>query len=200
MIIDEVTKVIFLHNPKCGGTFFREIHYESHHSWAPTIYWKLYEQEVNADLGHINLHNLARFVPDYQDYRIIAFVRNPFNRFVTGFKTAAGHRRNVREIGDRFAWNTHNICKYLLSLNHYEQDVILRNPDTPWLNPQSNYVSSSTITLRFESYADWQFLLNVFKITDAPVKIREDYDVDDDTKRMIRQLYFDDDIIFQMYE
>lgn len=115
-------------------------------------------------------------------------------------KTAAGHRQQVREIGERFEWNTHEMCKYLLSLDWYEQDAILRNPVIPWLNPQSNYVSPSTITLRFESYADWQFLLNVFRITGAEVTIREDYELDDETKRMIRQLYFEDDVVFRMYE
>lgn len=200
MVIDETTKVIFLHNPKCGGTFFRQAYFLNYHNRIPSIYWKLYEQEINVDLGHINLHNLPRFIPDYKDYRIVVFVRNPFNRFVTAFKTASSHRKNIYEIGHKCSWDTDEICKYILSLNYFQQDVILRNPDTPWLNPQSNYINDSTIIFRFESYTDWQVLLNIFKITNVSVNIKEDYNVSDQAKRMIRQLYFDDDAIFRMYE
>lgn len=200
MIIDEKTKTIFLHNPKCGGMFFRRSHWSSHHDCASKDYLKLYDEELNVDLGHINLGNLPRFVPDYQDYKMITFVRNPYNRFVTALKTAAIHREVIKHIGDQCQWETKAICNHLLSLNYSEQDALLRSTSIPWLNPQSNYVSASTIVLRFESLADWQFLMNVFNVTDAQVSIRPDYEVDDETKAMIRDLYFDDEVILKMYD
>lgn len=199
MIIDEETKVIFLHNPKCGGIFFRNCHFNSHHNHASSDYLKLYDKDLNVDLGHINLSNLPRFVPDYQDYRIISFVRNPYNRFVTALRTAALHRSVIKNMGELYNWNTKKICEYLLSLNYSEQDALLRNLSIPWLNPQSNYVNPSTITLHFESRADWSFLMNIFKVTNADVHIRPDYELDDDTKKLIRDLYFDDEAIFNMY-
>lgn len=200
MILDEETKVIYLHNPKCGGLFFRNSHLNSRHNHASRDYLKLYDEELNVDLGHINLSNLPRFVPDYQDYKIVTFVRNPYNRFVTALKTAAIHREVIQHIGDQYQWETKAICNHLLSLNYSEQDALLRNTSIPWLNPQSNYVNASVIILRFESLADWQFLMNVFKIINAEVCVRADYEVDDETKAMIRDLYFDDEVIFEMYD
>lgn len=200
MVIDEETKVIFLHNPKCGGTFFRNSHYNSRHNNAASDYFKLYDEELNVDLGHVNLGNLPRFIPDYQDYRVISFVRNPCNRFVTALKTASIHRIAIKEMCDRYEWDIKRICNYLLSLNYSEQDMFLRNPSIPWLNPQSNYVNSLTIILRFESLSDWHFLMNIFKVTNADIYIRLDYEMDDETKTMIRELYFDDEMIFSMYE
>lgn len=200
MIVDETTKTIFLHNPKCGGIFFRKCHFKCHQNHVSRDYLKLYDEEFNVDLGHINLNNLPRFIPDYPDYKIIAFVRNPYNRFVTALKTAATHRVIIKNIGNRFDWDIRKICNYLSSLNYFEQDKLLRSTSIPWLNPQSFYVNSSTITLRFESLSDWQFLMNIFKVTGAQVHIRPSYEMDNETKSMIRELYFDDELIFKMYD
>lgn len=200
MIIDENTKTIFLHNPKCGGIFFRNSHLNSHHNHASRDYLKLYDEELNVDFGHINIGNLPRFIPDYQDYKIISLVRNPYNRFVAALKTAAIHREVIRDICNQCQLETKAICNHLLSLNYSGQDALLRSTSIPWLNPQSNYVNASTIVLRFESLADWQFLMNVFKVTNAQVHIRPNYEVDDETKNLIRDLYFDDEEIFKMYD
>lgn len=200
MVIDETTKVIFLHNPKCGGTFFRDSYTACHGSHQAYDYWKLYDETVHTDLGHINLQNLPRFIPDYKEYKIISFVRDPYNRFVSGFKEAVKFIPEVRSLGERYHWNMTDICNHLTMLNYREQDFFLRNPSIPWLNPQSYYVNSDVIILHFESYNDWNFLLNIFRITGAKVHIRQDYELDNNTKKLIRDLYFDDENIFRMYE
>lgn len=200
MVIDETTKVIFLHNPKCGGTFFRKSYFNCHGLSNAYDYWKLYDETVNTDLGHINLQNLPRFIPDYKEYKIISFVRNPYNRFISGFKTASQYFPEIKRLGERYGWNMTDICNELSILNYREQDLFLRNPSIPWLNPQCYYANSHVIVLRFESYNDWDFLLNLFCITGAKVHIREDYELENDTKMLIRDLYFDDENIFKMYE
>lgn len=200
MVIDESSKVIFLHNPKCGGTFFRNSYLNCHGSDKAHDYWKLYDEIVHTDLGHINLRNLPRFVPDFMDYKIITFVRNPYNRFVSALKTAAELVPDISEIGRKCQWNIEDICNYISTLNYREQDFLLRNPCIPWLNPQSYFIAPHVITLQFESYNDWNFLLNVFRITDANIYIREDYKLNDYTKGLIYDLYFDDENIFKIYK
>jgi len=199
MTIDEESKVIFLHNPKCGGRFFRDV-CSQNGLIASQLYWGHHTEETNVDLAHISLINLPRFVPDYKEYRIIAFVRNPYNRFVSGINMAVLRNEGIKKMLEPYLGDVKDICSYLLDLNYYEQDKILRNQAVPWLLPQSYYVDKTTITLRYESLTDWRFLFNIFKISDANVQIKEDYVFDDETKGMIRKLYFDDEDIFCLYD
>jgi len=202
MIIDKKFKVIFLHNPKCGGRFFQNlcekyrgnsiIRYEG-------VYWT---EKTNVTLTHISLINLPRFVPDYKEYRLITFVRNPYNRFASAVEMV----RNLKctpilnkhlELCD---FDTKKFCLYLKSLNYYEQDQILRNQPADLLLPQHYFAGNNVITLKYESEYDWKFIFNLFKIPEYKLRIKEDYTLDDETKRIIRELYFDDEQIFQMYD
>lgn len=199
MIVDEQMKVIFLHNPKSGGTFLREAYTKARGSGQAYRYLRLYNEDVNTDLGHINLGNLPRFVADCDQYKILSFVRNPYNRFVSALQTTCLHNPLVRRLDENCCGDVKKICRCLLSLSAYRQDMILRNRRIPWLNPQSNYADHRTIVLRYESAADWRFLFNVFRIENAEVRIRGDYPMDEETKRLIRELYFDDQVIFRLY-
>lgn len=171
MIIDESIKTILLHNPKCGGTFFRDSFMASRKGNAAFEYWQLYDEAYNIDLGHITLDVLPRFIPNFQQYKILSFVRNPYNRFVSGFKTASLNIPSVRIIGEKCDWKIRHICDYIASLKYYDQDLILRNPRIPWLNPQSNFIGPTVLNLKFEENADWSFILNLFQVTGAVVKI-----------------------------
>lgn len=86
MIIDKSRKVIYLHNPKCGGTFLRDIYQEKYGDTEAIRWWKLYSREYGTDLGHISYDDLPRFVPDFEEYRLLMMVRNPYNRFISGYK------------------------------------------------------------------------------------------------------------------
>ena len=200
MIIDEESKVIFLHNPKCGGRFFRTVCAQNGLKTS-LLHLGYYAEESNVDLAHVSLINLPRFVPDYKEYRIISFVRNPYNRFVSGLNMALCENDKIKGIWELYRGSIKDFCFHLLNLNYYEQDSILRNQAVPWLMPQSNFAGKTGIVLRYESLVDWRFLFNVFRIPNTNVlRIKEDYVLDDETKRMIRELYFDDEEIFCLYD
>lgn len=86
MIVDEKRKVIYLHNPKCGGTFLRGIYIEKYGESDATKWWKTYDPQYETDLGHITYPDLYRFIPDWKDYRIVMMVRNPYSRFYSAIK------------------------------------------------------------------------------------------------------------------
>lgn len=99
MIIDKERKVIYLHNPKCGGTFLRDIYIEKYGKTDATIWWGLFTVKYGTDLGHITYDDLPRFIPDWKDYRIVVMVRNPYNRFYSAVKEVKYHFIAFREVG-----------------------------------------------------------------------------------------------------
>lgn len=86
MIIDQERKIIYLHNPKCGGTFLRNIYIEKNGETDATKWWLNFTLKYGTDLGHISYEDLPRFVPEYEEYRLFVMVRNPYNRFYSAFK------------------------------------------------------------------------------------------------------------------
>ncbi|RGP16797.1 sulfotransferase family 2 domain-containing protein [Parabacteroides gordonii] len=91
MIVDNKRKVIYLHNPKCGGTFLRDIYIEKYGKSDATKWWKTYDPQYGTDLGHITYLDLYRFIPDWKDYRIVMMVRNPYSRFYSAVKEVKLH-------------------------------------------------------------------------------------------------------------
>lgn len=81
MIVDKERRIIYLHNPKSGGTFLRELYIEKYGKSEATKWWKPYTIQSGTDLGHITYSDLPRFIPEWREYRIVAMVRNPYNRF-----------------------------------------------------------------------------------------------------------------------
>lgn len=92
MIVDRERKVIYLHNPKCGGTFLRDIYIEEYGKTEATKWWKLFSKEYGTDLGHITYDDLPRFIPEWEDYRLVTMIRNPYNRFYSGIKELKIHK------------------------------------------------------------------------------------------------------------
>lgn len=86
MIVDKERKVIYLHNPKCGGTFLRDLYIEKYGTSEATKWWKGYTRNYGTDLGHITYSDLPRFVHEWEEYRIVVMVRNPYNRFYSAVK------------------------------------------------------------------------------------------------------------------
>ncbi len=200
MIINDSLKTIFLHNPKTGGTFFREIYSQWYSRDEAYKYWKVFEEKYNVDLGHINYLNIARFIPDYREFRIITMLRNPFNRFVSAWKEACLHQSVIAKINNQYHGDIESITEYLLSLNFYDQDLVLRNNSLPWLQPQSYFIREGTIKLYYEIPEDWFFLLNAFGIRYSHVNIRNDYTLTNQSYDNIRRLYPEDGEIFEWYE
>lgn len=88
MIISHAKKFIFVHNPKCAGTAFRAL-VASHHDHAMQFWGidhKSYFQR-DTDYAHLRLWELAVLYPEvmryFETYNSVAFVRNPFQRFLS---------------------------------------------------------------------------------------------------------------------
>lgn len=91
MIVDKERRIIYLHNPKSGGSFLRDIYIEKYGETEATKWWKLFSPEYDTDLGHITYERLPDFIPDWEDYRIVMMVRNPYNRFYSAVKEVKHH-------------------------------------------------------------------------------------------------------------
>lgn len=239
MIVDKERKVIYLHNPKCGGTFLRDIYIKKYGQTDATKWWKLFSKEQGTDLGHISYDDLPRFVPEWKDYRLIVMVRNPYNRFYSAVKELRKQMKPAKvaliiKVPECFfyeyhEWNllkkiyeifryicpwtyinyllkltcvsTDDFCKQVFCFKRVRQDYFLRNKQFPWLNPQSYFMGKKVEVLRYESFSDWAILLDAFGLSEynSQLKIVKDYDIPESIREMIRSLYPEDSLLFDLY-
>lgn len=199
MNICEKNKTLLFHNPKTGGQFIRRELARCGMEGNAYEFWGPYSREINTDLGHINRFTISRFFPTYKQYRLMTFVRNPYNRFISAMSTARGNHFRMAAILREYP-EPLVFLRYLDSLNYYEQDRILRTPEVPWFNPQSYYAGKGVTVLRYESPEDWKIVCDAFGIENAPVRIKPDYPYQQEAYDILRRLYFDDEEIFEMYE
>lgn len=225
MIVNKEKKVIYLHNPKCGGTFLRDVYIETYGEGEATKWWDNYTSALNTDTAHITRQLLPRFIPDWADYRIVMMIRNPSDRFVSALpETRFHYTRDLnglgrlkklytklfsKEIRFRFMKETlfagldvPTLCNRLLALNYGDQDFLLRNLRYPWLNPQSCFCGADVEVLHYESVADWQTLFDALGLSglEDRLKIRASYQIDAGTTACLRKLYFEDEAIFDWYD
>lgn len=247
MIVDKTHKVIYLHNPKCGGTFLRSSYIEKYGRTDATNWWGGYTYEFGTDLGHIIYEDLPRFIPDFGEYRLLVMVRNPYNRFFSGINETKHHYNHlcrfrmvhffsyfihyiyyltlrcgrlsrlekvyeiIREIFSfvflyklrkMLFLSTSDFCEKLCASGKNEQDRFLRNKRIPWLNPQSDFMGGKVEVLRYESVSDWEILLNAFDLSEYSdrLKIAKDYDIPESVCEMIRRLYPEDSLLFDLYK
>lgn len=175
MIINEALKIVYLHNPKTGGTFFRESYGQNYSNDEAYKYWKMFDEKFNVDLGHIDYNCIARFVPDYRAYRIITVIRNPYKRFVSGWKEVCLHHSVIAAFSIENPVDFEKNSGHILSLNFHDQNLFLQNRQNPWQTPLSWFIRKHTIVLRHENPIDWLFLLNVFGVYCPEVMLRNDY-------------------------
>ena len=119
MIVDRERKVIYLHNPKCGGTFLRDIYIEQYGETDATKWWKLFSTQYGVDLWHITYNDLPRFITEWKDYKIVTMVRNPYNRFYSGIKELKG--QTVPFIFYRIKCSRRVIDEEWFSLNKFQK-------------------------------------------------------------------------------
>lgn len=200
LLIDDSSKTIFLHNPKCGGTFVKNKYLECHKDFPQRMFFGLHNADSNTDEAHINAFQIARFMPGYKEYRMMAFVRNPYNRFMAAFKTGSYFDTKTRTMWSKYGKDLKKVCEYLLSCDCEAQDNFLRNTKRPWFMPQYLFMRPGVEVLKYESLDDWRRLFDTLGIEGGSVVIKPDYDIDDETKAMVRQLYFDDEELFAMYD
>ena len=199
MYIDRENKVIFLHNPNCGGRFIRHCLSLQGDITSAYKYWGPYTRELNIDLSHINKHVLSRFVPDWKNYQVVALIRNPYNRFMSAWNIARGNNRKVQRISVKYTTPV-AFLRYVASLNYYEQDCLLRSPEIPWFNPQSYYADSQFLILQYENQEDWQSLFSLLGIKNANLRIKADYPYQKEVDDLLNKLYFEDRDIFVKYQ
>lgn len=98
MIVSHKHRFVFIHNPKCAGTSFRQQIVQYHDD--ETTFWG-YEVSphlgIQLDLAHLRLWELASLrrplMRRISGYRSAVFVRNPFRRLVSSLME---HIRNFR--------------------------------------------------------------------------------------------------------
>lgn len=199
MYINEKNKVIFLHNPNCGGRFVRRCLAQQGDITSAYKYWGPYTRELNIDLSHINKYTLPRFVSDWEKYQIVVLIRNPYNRFMSAWNVARANNKKVWRLSCKYN-SPIAFLKYIDCLNYYEQDCLLRSPEIPWFNPQSYYTNNKLLTLQYESEEDWQLIFKLLRIKNANLRIKADYPFQKEINDLLKKLYFEDKEIFEIYQ
>lgn len=123
MILDNKRKVIFLHNPKCGGTFLKE-EYQRAGYGDTTLFFTTWSKLYNTDPWHITYSLIPRFVPDWEEYQIYTMIRNPYNRFYSALKEARKELRRDRILRSSYLMRgryagMNRINKFLLIIKEY---------------------------------------------------------------------------------
>jgi hypothetical protein len=99
MIISDEKKFIFLHNPKAAGTSVRKLLIDQYDT-RQNFFWGLYKGGTlnrTIDKAHMSLADFKVLFPgDFDlldEYFVFAFVRNPFERYVSSFFEFVRHHR-----------------------------------------------------------------------------------------------------------
>ena len=88
MIISHAKRFVFLHNPKCAGTSFREA-LRPYHDDPENFWYRRYQPYFGCeiDLAHMRLWELNALYPRIFDamgqYETLVLVRNPYERFIS---------------------------------------------------------------------------------------------------------------------
>lgn len=199
MYINEKNKVIFLHNPNCGGRFIRHCLSLQGDVTSAYKYWGPYTRELNIDLSHINKYIISRFFPAWKGYKVVVLIRNPYNRFISAWNVARGNNKKIRRLSLEYN-SPLSFLRYVDRLNYYEQDCLLRSPEIPWFNPQSYYADDKFITLQYENMEDWEQIFSLLGIKNGNVKIKVDYPFQNEVNNLLKKLYFEDGLIFEKYQ
>lgn len=178
----------------------KDVYKKYHPDFPLRMFFGLPNSDSNTDEAHINSFTLPRFIPDYREYRLMAFVRNPYNRFMSAFKTGSVFDGQINQLWHRHNKDPRAVCEYLLRCDFATQDSLLRSPQRPWFLPQYLFMRPGVEVLRYESAEDWKYLFETLSIGQAKIKVQKDYEIDTRTKEMIRELYFDDAELFEMYK
>jgi hypothetical protein len=114
MIISHKDRFIFLHIPKCAGTSFRTSLIK-YHDDPNTFYYVRNIKGKIYDLCHLTLFELQDlFGIDYLQYTTLGIVRDPIERFISGYM------EYVRHIKDYFRNERHiEIIPLILKLDEH---------------------------------------------------------------------------------
>lgn len=77
----EKAKLVFIHIPKTGGTTFEHYLFDRHNIPPDDLYNKVYNHH---SLQHCTYQEIKKMtLQDIRQYRVIAFIRNPFHRIIS---------------------------------------------------------------------------------------------------------------------
>lgn len=192
MIANEEKKIVLLQNPKTGGRFKAKALSNGFERYEVTEY------HCNGCLKkpvfpfHITYEELREYLgEDWRKFDIYTVIRNPYNRFVSAvnFKFKAIFKEKENPSID-----------HALDVIEDNNHALELKKDTIWFCPQSKWLGEGVKVLRYESIEDWNFLCELMGICKDEVHIKQDYILAEEQKQRIRQLYKDDESIFNFYE
>lgn len=105
MIISDTKQFVFLHNPKAAGTSIRQnilLPHDTRHNffWGMASGGSL---KRPIDKAHLALEDFKVVFPDtysiLQDYFVFAFVRDPYERYISSFHEYIKHNHTNMDIG-----------------------------------------------------------------------------------------------------
>lgn len=187
MIINVKDRIILLHNPKTGGRF-RNGACNNRYYHTPSIELKL---PVKSTVEHIVYKDAKKSIADtFSLYKVYTVIRNPYDRFVSAVNFAF----------NRFETDMESNVDNALTLLEADKSILFSH-ERPWFNPQSFYLGEGVHIFQYESEDDWREIARMLDFDFSLVKIKPSYDLTDEQKKRIRDIYYPyDKAIFDIYE
>lgn len=192
MIINQDKKIVLLQNPKTGGRFRANSLSQGFKRYEIIDFICNGNPYKTVFPFHLTCTELQKYLGDEWDiYHKYTVIRNPYNRFVSAvnFRFRSVLRETSIPDLDR-----------ALDIVESNPNILQLQSNTIWFCPQCNWVGEGVKILRYESVDDWIFLCDMLGICKESIRIRSDYNLTEEQKRRIRQLYKDDEFIFNFYE
>ena len=102
MLLSDKHRVLFIHNPKAGGSAIRTA--LSPLAEQPSMFWHqgyLEAEDRVVDLAHLELSELPNFGVDYRNYSILFVSRDPIERFLSGVdEHIRQHERVIEDLNE----------------------------------------------------------------------------------------------------
>ena len=205
MILSQRHKFIFIAIPKTGTHAIREFirPYLGPYDWEQCNLFTSKSipipQIAKLKHGHISANNLKKVLPGYtwNEYYSFAFVRNPYDRFLSYINFKFAKNEDYQKDANRF------IIRFIQDTDALDGKVLLR--------PQCQFVySEGTQVVKFigryerilEGIAlimetlDLQFDLSKFRVVNSSVRNRNGQELPDQAREFIRAYYSKDFELF----
>lgn len=192
MLVNKERKIILLQNPKTGGRFKAGKKSNGFKEYLLQNYVENGEVKKTVYPWHVMYHELKSWLgDDFKNWTIYAFVRNPYDRFVSS---------NNYKFKSTFGKTKAPTFDEMITEVELHPEVITEHKDKHvWYLPQSYWIGEGVKVLKYESINDWKTICNVMGIDISDVKIKPSYDLTATQKSRIKALYKEDEQIFNMY-
>lgn len=143
MIVNETKKYIIFHIPKNGGTTVHNSVFPKNDKVKKL--WKL-PSKTTPDLAHLHFGQLsfANLDDDIRSYKYYAIIRNPFERFLSGYNYASHHMPMFAHYV-----KSNNLKTMEDFIDHVQScPEVLKKVELTWLWPQHLYCEHDDIRAR----------------------------------------------------